>query len=446
MTQSPTASTRPLSPELDSVLAAAAQRISRDRLAERLRTIVDIPSPTGDELPLARHLVAELEAIGCRSTLQVIDDRQGNATGRLAGVGGGVDLLLYAPTDTAFSGNVDEDEPWLGPRPRPDLALPARIEGGKVIGLGAENPKSYVACILEVVEAFVGAGALLPGSLMAGFAGGGMPISGRPGTRRNVGHGSGCAYMIERGVRPDYAVVVKPGYAVSWEEVGLTWHTLTIRGGLNYTGIRHRVPYRNPIVAAARVIDALEAWFVDYAARHTEGYVGPQGSIGAIRAGGADLSAFVPPTCQLYLDVRLGPRQTSREVQEELNALLEELRPQLVDFGLESEMTVAVEGTATPEDSWIVRSLVRAWEAREGRPHEAARGTSGATDVAILRGHGIHTARLGPPQPRTPSPYPGFSMGVADLEALESLAHVLLHAVVDTLGRTREEITASPVA
>jgi hypothetical protein len=37
-------------------------------------------------------------------------------------------------------------------------------------------------------------------------------------------------------------------------------------------------------------------------------------------------------------------------------------------------------------------------------------------------------------------------MGVADLEALESLAHVLLHAVVDTLGRTREEITASPVA
>ena len=43
--------------------------------------------------------------------------------------------------------------PGLGRTPRPDLALPSTIDGVKVIGLGAENPKSYVACILEVVEA-----------------------------------------------------------------------------------------------------------------------------------------------------------------------------------------------------------------------------------------------------------------------------------------------------
>ena len=443
MTATPTAALPQLSPEQESVLASARGQISRDRLAERLRSLVDIPSPTGDELPAARHLVGELEAMGAEATLQQIDERQGNAIGRLRGSGDGVDLLLYAPTDTAFSGNVDEDEPWLGARPRADLALPARIEDGKVIGLGAENPKSYVACILEVVDVLAASGAKLPGTLTAGFAGGGMPISGRPGLRRNVGHGSGCAYMLERGVRPDYAIVVKPGYAVSWEEVGLTWHTVTVRGALNYTGIRHRVPYRNPIVAAARVIDALEGWFADYAARHTEGFVSPQGSIGAIRAGGEDLSAFVPPTCHLYLDVRLGPRQTSREVKAELDALLEELGPRLPEFGLESEMTVSVEGTATSADSWIVRSLVRAWEAREGRAHEPARGTSGATDVAILRGHGIDTARLGPPQPRTPSPYPGFSMGVADLEAMETLVDVLLRAAVDTVGRPRQEIGAS---
>lgn len=428
-----------LSSEQRDLLAAAQARISRDRLAERLRTIVDIASPTGEELGLAQHLARELEAIGCDASVQQIDERQGNAVGRLTGAGDGVDLLLYAPIDTAFSGNVAEDEPWLGPRPRADLALPARIEDGKVIGLGAENPKSYVACILEVVETLAGVGATLPGSLTAGFAGGGMPISGRPGLRRSIGHGTGCAYMLERGVRPDYAIIVKPGYAVSWEEVGLTWHTVTIRGALNYTGIRHRVPYRNPIVAAARVIDALEAWFPDYAERHTAGYVSPQGSIGAIRAGGADLSAFVPPTCELYLDIRVGPESSPREVRAELEAMIAELRPQLPDFELDTEMTVAIDGTATPEESWIVQSLIRAWEDREGRPHRAATGTSGATDVAIIRGHGIETARIGPPPPATPSPYPGFSMGVADVESMETLVSVLLHAVVDTLGRRRAD-------
>jgi hypothetical protein len=105
-------------------------------------------------------------------------------------------------------------------------------------------------------------------------------------------------------------------------------------------------------------------------------------------------------------------------------------------------MTVGIPGTSTPEGSWIVQSLIRAWESQEGRTHEPARGTSGATDAAILRGHGIDTARIGPPPPTTPSPYPGFSMGVADLESMETLVSVLLHAVVDTIGRRRDELPA----
>ena len=193
--------------------------------------------------------------------------------------------------------------------------------------------------------------------------------------------------------------------------------TVTVGGTLNYTGIRHRVPYRNPIVVATKVIAALEEWFPEYTARHTDGFVSPQGSIGAIRAGGPDLSAFVPPTCELYLDIRVSPRSSPAEVSTELEALLARLRDENPDLDVRSEMTVAIDGTATPEDSWIVQSLVRAWEAQEGRPHQAATGTSGATDAAILRAHGIETARIGPPPPRTPSPYPGFSMGAADLEA-----------------------------
>jgi len=440
MTDRPPATLHELSPEGEALVESAMARVDRERMADRLRRIVDLPSPTGEELPLARLLAGELASIGCATEVQEIDGQQGNAVGRLKGSGDGVDLLLYAPIDTAFSGNPDEDAPWLGHQPRPDLSLPARIDDGKVIGLGAENPKSYIACILEVVDVLAASGADLPGTLVAGFAGGGMPTSGRPGLRPNIGHGVGCAYMIEHGVRPDYAIIVKPGYAVSWEEVGLTWHTIGIRGALNYAGIRHRVPYRNPIVASARVIDALERWFPDYTARHTDGLVAPQGSIDAIRAGGPDLSAYVPPVCELFVDIRVSPRSSPAEVRAELEALLVEIRRELPDFEIASEMTVAIDGTSTPESSWIVRSLVRAWEAQEGKVHEPARGASGATDAAILRAHGIETARIGPPPPRTPSPYPGFSMGVADLSSMETLVSVLVRAAVDTVGRPRSEV------
>ncbi len=142
MTDRPQATLNGLTADHAALLEGARSRISRDRLGERLRRIVDVPSPTGEELALARLVADELESMGCRTEIQAIDERQGNAVGRLPGTGEGPELLLYAPLDTSFSGNPEEDEPWLGRQPRPDLGLPALTADGKVIGLGAENPKS----------------------------------------------------------------------------------------------------------------------------------------------------------------------------------------------------------------------------------------------------------------------------------------------------------------
>ena len=426
------------------MLDAALRHVSRERLAERLRQIVDIPSPTGEELALARHLAEELAAAGLAPEVQHIDDSQGNALGRYGG-DRGAELLLYAPTDTAFSGNPDEDRPWLGDRPGSDLRLPAVVEAGKVIGLGAENPKSFVAVILEAVTALAATRADVPGRVTAGFGAGGMPNSGRPGlARRDIGHGAGCRHLVEKAGRPDFAIIVKPGYAVSWEEVGLSWHTVRVRGLRNYTGIRHKVPWRNPIVDAARVIGRLEAWFPEYSARHTSGLVSPQGSVNAVRAGSGDLSAFVPELCELFLDIRVSPRSSPEQVAAELKSVLDGLCAEDPGLDLSAEMTVGIPGTHTPPESWIVGSLIRAWETAEGRRHQPPSGTSGATDAAILRGLGIPTARIGPPAPRTPNPPTGFSMGVADVESLERLTRLLLRAIVDTVTRSRDALGLAP--
>lgn len=432
---------QPLSGQQRAWVEHAWAQIDRVRLAQLDAALVSIPSPTGQERALAEYLAAHLRGAGLEGAYQPIDEQQGNAVGRVRGTGGGPDLLLYAPIDTAFTGDEAEDLPWLGESIRADLVPEGRMEGEYVIGQGAENPKAYVTCVVAAAEAVRRAGIPLTGSLLVGLGAGGMPTNRRPGVQRwNTGQGNGCSFLLEQGVRGDFAIIAKPGYAVSWEEVGLCWFKVSVNGTLNYTGIRHIVPYKNPIVEAAKVIQGLEEWFPEYTARHTSGLVAPQGSIGAIEGGWTYKPAFVPSVVHLYVDVRISPRANPMQVKREFAEALAAIAARHPGLEVDAEMILAIPGTHTAPETWIVQSLMRAWEDREQRPHVPKGGTSGATDAAILRGRGIPTARLGLPPMPPPAQYPGFSMGAASPAAMQRLTECLVYAIVDTCTRTRAEV------
>jgi acetylornithine deacetylase/succinyl-diaminopimelate desuccinylase-like protein len=431
----------PLSAEQETWLQRAWGAVDRDEIGDLLVALTSIPSPTGEERGIAEFLVRHLRRSGLEGIYQAIDDQQGNAIGRLSGDGSGADLLLYAPTDTAFSGDPSEEVPWIGEAVRADLLPNGFRVDDYVVGLGAENPKAYVASVVAAAVAVKRAGVPLKGSLLVGLGAGGMPTNRRPGqARANVGQGNGCSFMLEQGYRGDFAILAKPGDAVAWEEVGLCWFRVRVRGRLGYTGIRHIVPYKNPIVDSATVIAGLEEWFPTYSARHTSGLVAPQGSIGAIEGGWPHKPAFVPAATDLYVDIRVSPRSDPLEVKRELGDALAEIQSRHPGLEVDHEMILSIPGTHTNPTSWVVQSLMRAWERREGRPHTPIAGTSGATDAAILRGRGIPTARLG--LPRTPplTDYPGFSMGAATTDAIQRLAQCLIYAIVDTCTRNRAEV------
>jgi acetylornithine deacetylase/succinyl-diaminopimelate desuccinylase-like protein len=431
----------PLSARQREWLERAWAQIDPAALAELDAQLVSIPSPTGEERAVAEFIAEHLDSAGVEATYQSIDQDQGNAVGKIAGTGDGAELLLYAPTDTAFTGQEAEDLPWLGRHIRADLQTRGHLENDYVIGQGAENPKAYATCVIAAAEAVRRADLPLKGSLLVGLGAGGMPSNRRPGrSRSNAGQGNGCSFMLEQGVRGDFAIIAKPGYAVSWEEVGLCWFKVAVRGTLNYTGIRHIVPYRNPIVEAAKVIQGLEEWFPRYSARHTDGLVAPQGSIGAIEGGWTYKPSFVPSVVHLYVDIRIGPRTTPMQLKREFAAALTEIRDRHPGLELDFEMILSIPGTRTEPDNWIVQSLMRAWEHRENQSHQPIRGTSGATDAAILRGRGMPTARLGLPRTPAPAQYPGFSMGAASPAAMQRLTECLVYAIVDTCTRERSEV------
>jgi acetylornithine deacetylase/succinyl-diaminopimelate desuccinylase-like protein len=422
-------------------LDAALAELRRERIAEIAAAMTAIPSPTGQERPLAETLAGMMAASGLDARCQPIDSDQANALARCRGSGDGADLLLYAPIDTHIAGSSEEDVPWIGPEVRRDMRPEPIIEDGLIIGLCAENPKGYAACVIAAAEAVARSGVPLRGDLMVGLGAGGMPTNKRPGLQRfNAGQGSGCSFMLEQGFVPDFAIIAKPGWAVAWEEVGLSWFRIQVRGLLNYTGQRHLLAHKNPIVDAAKVIQGLEAWFPEYTRRHTSGLVEPQGSIGAIEGGWPHKPSFVPAACNLYVDLRLSPRTTPAEVRRELLEALRVIAAANPGLELNCEMILAIPGHATAPDNWIIESSIRAWEIVAQRPHEPRKRTSGATDAAILRGRGIPTARIGMPPPRRPVPYQNtFSMGVVEIDGMLDLASCLVRIAIDTCTRSRAE-------
>jgi acetylornithine deacetylase/succinyl-diaminopimelate desuccinylase-like protein len=405
--------------------------ITADELRDLLKAIVDIPSPTGDEAELATWLVDTMRAAGLQTVYQPIDDRQGNALGWVPGRSRGADLLLFAPIDTHLAGSPERDGPWAGPG-RPDLVPRASVDGDVVVGLGAENPKAFATCVLGAALAIHRAGIPLSGTLRVGLCAGGMPTNERPTSRRrNLGQGVGCSFMLEQGFRAAGAIIAKPGWAVAWEEVGLCWFRVTTRGRMNYTGIRHFRPYRNPIVDMAAVVDGLECWFPEYTAANSSGLVAPQGSIGAVEGGWPYKPAFVPATCDAYVDLRVSPRVDVQDVHRQLSAALDRIAAGHPGLEVASEMILAIPGTWTPPDSQVVRATIAAWEAVAGRAHQPPARQSGASDANILRGRGIPTARVGlPPVPGLPYA-DEFSMGVAHSDAMLQLTRVLVHAALD---------------
>ncbi len=432
-----------LEPERQAWFDKAASLIDESRIHRMVLELTGIHSPTGRERAASEFMVARLAEAGLAAWYQPMGEASGNAAARLRGSGDGPSLLLYAPIDTHLEADPEIDVPWVGPRLRQDMIPEPVVRDGLVVGLGAANPKAMVAAQAEAARVVAEAGITLTGDLLVGFAGGGMPVDlAAPGNR---GLSDGVFHLLTRGVCADFALVMKPGNAVYHEEPGLCWFKVSVRGTMGYAGIARGVPgFRSSIVPAAAVIAELEAWLPGYTERNSSGQVMPQGWVAAVRGGWPDRVAFPSATTEIYLDIRCNPRTPPADVAAQFGAAVAGIRANHADFDLDWEMVAAIPGASTDPDNWIVRSAVAAWEAVEGRRHEAPRRTSGQTDISTIRNLGIPTARTGwisVPE-ATPEEYrEGLGgMGVARASDLAHACRKLVYSIIDTCTRTRGEV------
>lgn len=435
---------KPTIPSMDAqaVLEKTLDRITPARLEAAAISVTNIASPTGKEANLARWLADQMRAAGIEGFAQHLDEDQANAVGRIRGDGSGPDLMLYAPIDTLTTGDPREDVPWIGPDLRPDMRPAGASDGRFVTGLGAGNPKGHAACILVTAIAFAEVlqecGVRPAGDLVLAFGAGGMPTNaiGHDANRANTGHGVGASFLLERGWYTDAAIIAKPGDFVAHDEVGLCWFEVRVHGIHNYVGSRHRLPYDNPIVGAAGLVQRLEQWLDAYPARHRTQSALPQGIVASIRGGWDRMLAVTPAACIIRLDIRLAPGDSPARLKHEVTAAVAEIATQM-DLQVTLDMANAVPGSSTDPGEWIITDTIHAWEQATGRAHEPVPDNSGATDANILRNRGIPTARVGMAKVDHASADFALGMNTVDIVAMRRLCHVLAQVAITTTGRRR---------
>lgn len=425
---------------------ASCQRIDAERLKRLIVDLTSIHSPTGAEARAARFMARHFEAMGLRADFQQVSADSANCVGRLPGSGEGPSLLLYAPIDTHLDADPERDVPWAGKALRADMVPQATVIADTVIGLGASNPKSMLATLVEAVQAVMDAGVALKGDVLVATAGGGMPWVVEE--RGRSGMSSGVRHLLGQGLAADYGIIFKPWDEVYYEHPGLCWLKITVTTAMGYAGIPRGVPgFESSILPAAELVLSLEDWLTAYPEAHCSAQVRPEGWISAIRAGWPDKPAFPSAATEIYLDIRTNPDQTSDQLLAEIEPVLARARSSHREAEFEVAVIADCQASRTDPDSWIVQSCIRAWEERRGVPYPGPPPLAGQTDAAALAASGLPLARIGYPYPGTwPDDVPADlargigGLGVAHVPDLVDPCKALIYALIDTCTRSVSEI------
>lgn len=334
--------------------------VDQEMLVELLQQMVAIPSrnPPGEEKALAEFLAAKAQEWGLEAQLvpepfpnrpQVVITHRGTS--------GTPVLLLNGHMDTVPE--LDHSR-WTVP------PFEGVIRDGRLYGRGAVDMKAGLAAALMAARALREAGLVLRGNLVILAAVG--EEKGEPGTRH---------LLVEKGIRGDWGIVLEPTeLSIAIAEKGLIWYHITIHGKAGHAS--NPTDASNPILWAARAVDAISQYGEHLAKRQHPLLDRPTAAVTMIHAG--DKENVIPPSCLIAVDRRILPDETEAQATAELRSLLDGLRQSNPGLRYDIETVGSFASTEIPESSDLVGVISRNIEDVLGHPAQIS-GTPYGSDV-----------------------------------------------------------------
>jgi acetylornithine deacetylase len=410
--------------------------ITRERCTELAVQLVDIPSLTGNEQPIAECVHRILGEMGADTYMQEFEPARYNAIGRLRGRGEGATLLFNGHMDIAFNGT----EPYL-PKGR-GYQPKAVVENGWIYGMGVHNMKGGCAAFLAAAEAIRKSGVELRGDLLMAFVGGEIE---RHSVNQYQGpsfRGGGCGtkHFVSNGGIADMAVVGEPtSMTLVNEHVGSVGVRITTRG--MPAPLRVEDHGSNAIRKMQVLIDEFEAYAKDYAERNPYKDRHATVHMHSIEGGWPFRCNRVPIFCHVFLEYRLMPNQKFSDVPLDLDVLLKRVREKRPDISFETEFFVTLPPARDCSKTAVADALRRAHKnITDTYPREGI-GLF-CSDASHLQAYGIPAVNYGP-SGRTVTGKENWDPEIGEhlnIEDLTETAKVYAAVALDVLAQTREEL------
>ncbi len=377
-----------LDPNLVERIAA---EVREEEIVRMCCDVINIPSPTGEELHMAQYMQGALHGLGLNTTWQEVEEGRANVVGRWVGSGGGKNLMFNGHMDTSNTGR-EEFLAGIGYKPQ------AVVKNGMIYGLGIYNMKGALVCYTHAVKALQRAGVKLKGDVIIAAVAGEIEKTqwGEFQGKEYRGYGYGTHYLVNHGVLPDMCILGEPTDThLVLEHFGSMWVRISCAGIYVHTAFCEGREEMNSIRRMHELVGVILEWIEAWKKKAAYGGKAAMVNLGGIRGGHAWRASRTPEKADVFLDVRVPPTIPMNDARREIQRLFLDFEKQHPDWGLEFETYVSVPGARISED----HELIRAIDANHTRIMGSAPQREVVTwcsDASVLSRYGVDTVNYGP--------------------------------------------------
>ncbi len=376
----------------DDLAKAILSQIREDELVAMACDVVNIASPTGEELEMGRYMRGAMEAAGLQVAWQEVEEGRANVVGLWEGAANAKSLMFNGHMDTSNTGR-EAFLTGIGYKAR------AVVKNGMIFGLGIYNMKGALVCYVQAVRALMRAGVRLAGDVTVAAVVGEIEKTqwGDEFTGKEFrGYGVGTHHLVNHGVLADMCILGEPtDMQLVLGHYGTVWTRISTRGHYVHTGFTRGKQAQSSVFRMKQILDAIYAWIADWEKRAV--YDGQPGvvNVGCIRGGHPWRVSRTPDRTDVFLDVRVPPTMPLQEARRAIRGLVAELRAKHPDYGIESEIFVSVPGAEIRRDHELVKTVAACHERVLGKPAQYAT-VVWDSDASVMTRFGIETLNYGP--------------------------------------------------
>jgi len=307
----------------DDLAKAILSQIREDELVAMACDVVNIASPTGEELEMGRYMRAAMEAAGLQVAWQEVEEGRANVVGLWEGAANGKSLMFNGHMDTSNTGR-EAFLTGIGYKAK------AVVKNGMIFGLGIYNMKGALVCYLQALRALVRAGVRLVGDVTIAAVVGEIEKTqwGEEFVGKEFrGYGVGTHHLVNHGVLADMCILGEPtDMQLVLGHYGTVWTRISTRGHYVHTGFTRGKQELSSVYRMKQLLDAIYAWIAEWEKRAV--YDGQPGvvNVGCIRGGHPWRVSRTPDRTDVFLDVRVPPTMPLQEARRASAGDVDEIR------------------------------------------------------------------------------------------------------------------------